>query len=104
MGAPAIFPAEPLIDNSPPPLRTIELDSGKMQLAVKLNSREIVINGARQWLAFASHVQDGRLLISRLDLAKVIEPRLRPERIEGMDPVTTVVLDPGHGGHDTGAR
>ncbi len=101
--APAVIPAAPLIDDTPPLPRTIELDSGRTQLTVNLNSREVLINGARQWLAFPTHFQDGQLLISRLDLAKVIEPRLRPERIEGMGPVTTVVLDPGHGGHDTGA-
>ncbi len=68
-----------------------------------MNSREIVVNGAKQWLAFPTHVQDGRVLISRLDLSKIIEPRLRPERIEGLRPIKTVVLDPGHGGHDKGA-
>ena len=68
-----------------------------------MNSREAEINGVKQWLAFSTHLQDGKLLISRLDLAKTIEPRLRPEKIEGLKPVTTVVLDPGHGGHDNGA-
>jgi N-acetylmuramoyl-L-alanine amidase len=101
--APPTVPAEPFIDDTPPLPRTINLDSGRMQLEVNLNSREVVINGARQWLAFPTRFQEGHLLISRLDLAKVIEPRLRPERITGMGPVTTIVLDPGHGGHDTGA-
>ncbi|MDB6171575.1 MAG: N-acetylmuramoyl-L-alanine amidase [Chthoniobacteraceae bacterium] len=101
--APDTIAPAALIDDTPPPPRTINLDSGKMQLEVNLNSREVVINGARQWLAFPTRLQDGHLLISRLDLSKVVEPRLRPERIEGMGAVTTIVLDPGHGGHDTGA-
>lgn len=87
----------------PPLPRTVALDSGKMQLEVTLNSREVLINGAKQWLAFPSVVKDTKVLISRLDLSKVIEPRLRPERIAGLQPVTTIVLDAGHGGHDKGA-
>jgi N-acetylmuramoyl-L-alanine amidase len=83
--------------------KVISLDNGKLQLAVTLNSREAQINGVKQWLAFPAHVQDGKLLISRLDLSKTIEPRLRPEKTPGLKPVTTVVLDPGHGGHDKGA-
>ncbi len=62
-----------------------------------------MINGVKQWLAFPSVIQDGKVLISRLDVSKVIEPRLRPELIQGLEPVTTIVLDPGHGGHDKGA-
>jgi N-acetylmuramoyl-L-alanine amidase len=81
----------------------VKLENGKMGLTVTLNSREAEINGVKQWLAFPTRVQDGQVLISRLDLSKVIEPRLRPEKVQGLKPVTTVVLDPGHGGHDKGA-
>lgn len=83
--------------------KAVKLENGKYELAFALESREAEINGVKQWLAFPTHLEDGRLLVSRLDLAKTIEPRLRPEKIEGMHPVTTVVLDPGHGGHDNGA-
>jgi len=83
--------------------KTIKLDSGKMQLAVTVGLREAEINGVKHWLAFPVQFHDGQVLISRLDLSKIIEPSLRPELIEGMQPVKTVVLDPGHGGHDRGA-
>jgi N-acetylmuramoyl-L-alanine amidase len=83
--------------------KVISLDNGKYQLAVTINSREAQVNGVKQWLAFPTHFQDGKLLISRLDLSKTIEPRLRPEKTPNLKPVTTVVLDPGHGGHDKGA-
>lgn len=103
MPPPTATPEESALFSAAPAPRTISVQSDKMQLEVSLNSREIVINGAKQWLAFPAHVQNGQVLISRLDLVKVIEPRLRPERIEGLQPVETVVLDPGHGGHDKGA-
>ena len=83
--------------------RTIVLDSGAMHLEVTPGLSEVNINGVKQWLAFPVRVEDGRALVSRLDLSKIIEPRLRPELIAGLQPVTTVVLDPGHGGHDRGA-
>jgi len=86
-----------------PNAKPIALDSGTMQLEVTPGSRDARINGAKQWLAFPVHQEGSKILVSRLDLSKVIEPRLRPELIGGFQPVTTVVLDPGHGGHDNGA-
>jgi len=65
-------------------------------------SREAVINGARSWLCFPVIEQDGKSLVSRTDLAKTIEPLVRPHRIPNVGKVQTVVLDPGHGGHDKG--
>ncbi len=82
---------------------TIVLDSGALHLEVTPGLSEVNINGVKQWLAFPVRIEDGRALVSRLDVSKIIEPRLRPELIDGLEPVTTVVLDPGHGGHDHGA-
>lgn len=83
--------------------KTIALDSGTMQIEVTVGLREANINGVKHWLAFPVVLHEGQVLVSRLDLSKIIEPSLRPELIDGMTPVTTVVLDPGHGGHDRGA-
>jgi len=92
-----------LAEIADPSVRPITLDSGALQLEVTLGQREARINGVKQWLAFPVREEGGKALISRLDLSKVIEPHLRPELIEGFQPVTTVVLDAGHGGHDNGA-
>jgi N-acetylmuramoyl-L-alanine amidase len=61
-----------------------------------------MINGARSWLCFPVIEQDGKSLVSRTDLAKTIEPLVRPHRVADVGKVQTVVLDPGHGGHDKG--
>src|SRR4030095_5594315 len=66
-------------------------------------SREVMINGARSWLCFPVIEHEGKYLVSRTDLAKTIEPLLRPQRVPNAGKVDTVVLDPGHGGHDKGA-
>jgi N-acetylmuramoyl-L-alanine amidase len=65
-------------------------------------SREAMINGARSWLCFPVIEQDGKTLVSRTDVAKTIEPLVRPHRVPNVGKVETVVLDPGHGGHDKG--
>jgi N-acetylmuramoyl-L-alanine amidase len=65
-------------------------------------SREAIINGARSWLCFPVIEHDGKSLVSRTDLAKTIEPLVRPHRVPDVGKVQTVILDPGHGGHDKG--
>src|SRR5207244_10405325 len=65
-------------------------------------SREAMINGARSWLCFPVVEQDGKYLVSRTDVAKTIEPLLRPHRVSNVGRLETVVLDPGHGGYDKG--
>ena len=77
--------------------------SGREFLVTK-SSREVVVNGIKHWLAFPVVEEGGRFFVSRLDLGKTIEPAFRPTHIRGFPAVTTVVLDPGHGGKDNGAR
>ena len=86
-----------------PVAKRIRLDNGKNEVEVMLDSREVVINGVRNWLCFPVTEKDGKYLISRVDLAKTIEPQLRPQMIKGLGQIKTVVLDPGHGGFDKGA-
>ncbi len=81
-----------------------KLSGGSREIIAARNSREIVIDGVRHWLAFPVAEEDGRLFVSRLDLGKTIDPALHPTLIGGFPSVTTVVLDPGHGGKDNGAR
>src|SRR6202521_1306096 len=83
--------------------KTVVLNNGRNQLQLTLDSREAIVNGVRNWLCFPVLAQDGKFLVSRIDLAKTIEPQLRPQMILGKTPVRTIVLDPGHGGFDKGA-
>jgi len=79
-----------------------QLDAVKNPLEFVSGSREAVINGARSWLCFPLIEYDGKYLVSRTDVAKTIEPLVRPHRVPNVGKVDTVVLDPGHGGHDKG--
>jgi N-acetylmuramoyl-L-alanine amidase len=80
----------------------IQTDTAGHPLEFVSGSREAIINGARSWLCFPVIEQDGKSLVSRTDVAKTIEPLVRPHRVPDVGKVQTVVLDPGHGGHDKG--
>jgi N-acetylmuramoyl-L-alanine amidase len=93
-----------LIGNVDSTGKVVVLNNGRNQLQVTLDSREAIVNGVRNWLCFPVIAQDDKFLLSRIDLAKTIEPQLRPTMIPHKGKIQTVVLDPGHGGFDKGAR
>lgn len=76
---------------------------GDRSLVVGKDSRDVMINGIKYVLSFPVIDREGTYWISRMDLSKTIEAAFRPEKVEGIKLFTTVVLDPGHGGHDKGA-
>jgi N-acetylmuramoyl-L-alanine amidase len=80
----------------------IQTDTTDHPLEFVSGSREAIINGARSWLCFPVIEQEGKSFVSRTDVAKTIEPLVRPHRVPDVGKVQTVVLDPGHGGHDKG--
>jgi N-acetylmuramoyl-L-alanine amidase len=80
----------------------IRFETIKNPLEFVSGSRETMINGARSWLCFPLIEQGGKYLVSRTDVAKTIEPLVRPHRVPNVGNVQTVVLDPGHGGYDKG--
>jgi N-acetylmuramoyl-L-alanine amidase len=67
-------------------------------------SREILINRVKYILCFDAIEKNGRIYLSAMDVTKIIEPVMRPGKIKDATDVRTVILDPGHGGHDSGAR
>ncbi len=72
-------------------------------LRAKEDSRETMLNGVRVWLAFPVKTRGGEPYVSRMDVSTTLEPTYRPDKVPGLRKVKTVVLDPGHGGHDKGA-
>ncbi len=67
--------------------------------------RECTIGGV-QCMLIHPLVNDGAgdFLISRTDMVKLIDPILRPTYISGRRAVRTIIIDPGHGGHDAGTQ
>lgn len=66
-------------------------------------TREVFINNVKYALCFPIVTRDGRTFISAMDVTKIIEPVMRPGKISDASAVRTVILDAGHGGHDSGA-
>ena len=92
-----------LPSNVMPENNRLLLARGRRSLAMTKDRRDLEINGVNQWLSFPVIERDGQYWISRMDLGKTIEPAFQPELVQGIKPFSTVVLDPGHGGHDKGA-
>jgi N-acetylmuramoyl-L-alanine amidase len=82
---------------------TVNLEGSTLRMLGGVNSRELYLNGLKFILSFPIIKVDDRILMSRMDLSKLVEPVLRPAKIAAK-PVRTVVLDAGHGGFDQGAQ
>ncbi|MEM6821550.1 MAG: N-acetylmuramoyl-L-alanine amidase [Verrucomicrobiota bacterium] len=76
---------------------------GKIEL--RLNNRMARINGVKAWLSFPV-INDSKkgILVSEIDVKKLIDPIVRPEEMVPRRKVKGIVIDPGHGGADRGAR
>ncbi len=76
----------------------------KIHLKIRNNSQEMFMNGMKFILSYpiVNHHSKG-LMIANLDLHKIVDPVLRPTYIANRRNFNTVILDPGHGGHDSGA-
>jgi N-acetylmuramoyl-L-alanine amidase len=84
--------------------RHLWLRSPSLMLKCSEGSDELYMNNVKFCLSFPVIEKDGLLLLSRMDLAKLIDPVLRPTYIANPLVFDTVVIDAGHGGHDPGAK
>lgn len=88
--------------------KTLELTGHGARLTFNVearsDARRAQVNGVQVWLAFPVLYQNGRALISEIDLSETLGPVLSPPRVpRGID-IKTICLDPGHGGKDPGNR
>lgn len=78
--------------------RRISLISDTRSMEFYESSREAVIDGVKNWLSFPILSYGGALYVARMDLAKTIDPLMRPDKIPGLQPVRHILLDPGAAG------
>ena len=90
-------------DHSQNPRRA-EYQTSTAELAIEADHRDIRLDGVIHWLNEPVIMERGALWIRAEDVAKTITPVLRPLPLAANAPIRTVILDPGHGGADTGAR
>lgn len=70
----------------------------------KVGSQSIYVNNIKFNLSFPVIESNGKALISSVDLAKLVDPVVRPSYIKSPINFDTVVIDAGHGAHDSGAK
>lgn len=81
----------------------LEFRSQKLVMRWTSGTDDIYINNVKFCLSFPVLEKDGKLYISRMDLSKLIHPIIKPSHIAGAVLFDTIVIDPGHGGEDSGA-
>lgn len=80
----------------------ISYGAGDRTISLRPSKQDFYVNNYRYILSYPVISENGMLLISAIDMSKLVDPVLRP-RLTNSGKITTVVLDPGHGGHDSGA-
>ncbi len=81
----------------------VTLENSAYSVRFTANQQECLMNKVKFVLSYPTLKRGDKLLISRLDLVKIIDPVLRPSYIRTGRAFQTVILDPGHGGKDPGA-
>jgi N-acetylmuramoyl-L-alanine amidase len=81
----------------------VVLENAKLEVKLVIGGYECLMNNVK--FVFSNKVEavGTKVLVSRLDLTKLIDPVIRPKFIANAGNFRTVILDPGHGGKDPGA-
>lgn len=88
------------IPSDPHPSFVFKLPSGT--LALKIGSRIGQCTGLEYWLGFAPQIVNGLPYVHYVDARKTLQPML--DGSSYAVPKGVIVLDPGHGGPDSGTR
>jgi len=86
----------------PPP--TYGLSTGSGSLVFRGGSRIANWNGMELRLGFAPQMIDNQIFLNAVDLKKTIQPLLSDGTICPAKTNRIIVIDPGHGGEDSGAK
>lgn len=81
----------------------VTLKNGKVRMQLRVGSQECLMNNVKFVFTDKVTSRGNSVLVSRMDLAKLIDPVLRPNFIPNAGNFRTVIIDPGHGGKDPGA-
>lgn len=82
---------------------TVLLENPKVVMNLKIGSTDCLMNNVKFVFSQSIATLGEKVFVSRIDLAKLIDPVLRPNYIKNAGDFRTVILDPGHGGKDPGA-
>jgi len=80
-----------------------DLQTSNAVMSVKMGSRLARCNGLECWLAYSPQMIKGSPYIHSLDAQKNLQPLVAPAAYQ-FKTGRTIVIDPGHGGKDSGAK
>lgn len=87
-----------------PPGPNVYLQSKWSSVVFRVDSREMSYNGTLVWLHAPMIKLRGKWVITESDAKKIVDPMMRPSAYLSGRGYKVVVLDPGHGQLDRGAR
>lgn len=79
------------------------LENAKVEMRLTVGGNECLMNGVKFVFSRPVATSGAKIYVSRIDLAKLIDPVLRPSFIRNAGDFRTVIIDAGHGGKDPGA-
>lgn len=86
------------------PGKQFALSGQNARLEFRMGSRELRLNGMRLFLGEPTLLHRRQLHVTRTDYEKTLLPLLLPQARTPSGQVRTILIDPGHGGRDSGTR
>jgi N-acetylmuramoyl-L-alanine amidase len=86
--------------------QTMRLQGATARLDLATDKRDVVLNGLRVLMGEPAVFRGNTLYVSRIDAEKLFLPVLRPSAVTTppAPALRVIVIDPGHGGQDTGTQ
>ena len=79
------------------------LEKDNVRVEFVIGQQDVWMNGIKFVFSFPVIRSGSRYLVHRIDLVKLLDPVMRPHNItRTLARIDTIIIDPGHGGHDSG--